>query len=297
MPKAKTTETKHPRNHLAQVMALWLCCSALHVFAANPGTPTPAPVVKGTVTPAPTPAPTASNQTAANTPVNATANADMEALIEAARVRKAKEWQEQSKKAINPVAEQPAVVAPVGIPTPSPVAPRKNNDLDQPRVWSILSSVKGDVIAEVLYQEKIYTVQANRPVRMGPWHMLSLNSQQLVMRRDLTAAEKKKWPRQLKASERKMLEDTGVQVDLFAPDSGVSMDSYFPGENHSESQTHSNNFVLPASALRAANLPVPGAWPASANGTPPGTFPSSSPRAQPANAPGQTPQAASAATR
>jgi hypothetical protein len=218
-------------------------------------------------------------------------------LIEAARIRKAKEWQEQSKKATNPNADVTALAAPIAIPTPSPVAPSKTNELDQPRVWSIMVSAQSDVTAEVLYQEKIYTVQANRPVRMGPWHMVSLNSQQLVMRRDLTGAEKKKWPRHLKAAERKSLEVTGVQVELFAPDRGISMESYFPSENGSEVQAHSNNFVLPASALRAANLPVAAALPPSALATPPGAFSPTLPNAQPSNVPGQSKQPAIANKR
>ncbi len=249
MPKAKTTERNHPSKMRTRAMALWLCGSAFTAVLANPNSPTPAVVAPGTVTTAP--------------------NADMQQLIEAARIRKAKEWQEQSKKAINPGADVPALAAPIAIPAASLVPSSKTNELEQPRVWSILVSAQSDVTAEVLYQEKIYTVHANRPVRMGPWHMVSLNSQQLVMRRDLTAAEKKKWPRQLKAAERKSLEVTGVQVELFAPDPGISMESYFPDENESDKQTHSNNFVLPASALRAANLPVAAAMPGSAQGMSP----------------------------
>lgn len=258
-------------------MALWLCGSAFTAVLANPNSPTPAVVAPGTVTTAP--------------------NADMQQLIEAARIRKAKEWQEQSKKAINPGADVPALAAPIAIPAASLVPSSKTNELEQPRVWSILVSAQSDVTAEVLYQEKIYTVHANRPVRMGPWHMVSLNSQQLVMRRDLTATEKKKWPRQLKPSQRKLLEDTGVQVELFAPDRGISMESYFPSENGAAVQTHSNNFVLPASALRAANLPVAGSLPPPALATPPGAFSPAMQNAQPANVSGQSNQPATAAKR
>jgi hypothetical protein len=221
----------------------------------------------------------------------------MQKLIEAARTRKAKEWQEQSRKAINPSADLSGLAPPIAMPSPAPAAPRKTNELEQPRVWSILVSAMGDVVAEVLYQEKIYTVQANRPVRMGPWHMVSLDNQQLVMRRDLTAAEKKKWPRQLKSAERKSLEDTGVQVALFAPDQGISMESYFPGDNESESQTHTNNFVLPASALRAANLPVASAMPGSAQSMPPFGSGNSLTSPIPPKFSGQSPQPAAAGKR
>lgn len=241
MPKAKITEHKHTSKSFCLVLSICLSSSAFVSMAANPSNSPPAVVAP---------------------------DADMQKLIESARVRKAKEWQEQSQKAMNPSVPLPTAIPFALAPQTDAAKLRKTSDIEQPRVWSIMASSQGEVVAEVLYQEKIYTVQANRPVRMGPWHMVSLNSQQLVMQRALTAAEKKKWPRQLKAAERKSMEDTGVQVELFAPDRGIGMESYFPGENESAEQAHSNNFVLPASALRAANLPVAAAMPTAAPAMP-----------------------------
>ncbi|UXH80275.1 hypothetical protein [Roseateles amylovorans] len=170
------------------------------------------------------------------------ASASMQQVIDAARRKKAAELDAAARRMLGTDAVQPPVVAPPAPPAEDgahrPSAPSAE---ELPQIWS-LSGVDKRLHAEIYFGGQIYHVDSKRSSNdaIGPWQVQSIQDDgvTLSLRHDVRRA--KRLPQTL---------------TLAPPQRGTPVSNYpFP----SAAGSALSGATLPASALRAAQLPFDG---------------------------------------